>query len=166
MFQGFDAQILASSWQVWLQFCQDDSHGILICSLASGHFTLQWILTPNGEIWDNHGTKWADFPWWNYWRVHFFLLSCRHAGWFCWSGRRIRMSTLKKENHNIDVIDYHIIYIYYIYTYFTSSQFFQLSKHRMLWTTKSFRRHFWGSVLWLLQVANTGGLVWGVVIKC
>ena len=55
------------------------------------------------------------------------------------------MSTLKKENHIIDVIDYHIIYyIYYIYTYFTSSQFFQLSKHPMLWTTKSFRRHFWG----------------------
>ena len=65
---------------------------------------------------------------------------------FCWSGRRIRMSTLKKENHIIDVIDYHIIYIYIyiIYTYFTSSQFFQLSKHPMLWTTKSFRRHFWG----------------------
>lgn len=87
------------------------------------------------NIFDNHGTKWGDFPWWNYWRI---ILLIREAH------QNIRMSTLKRENHIIDVIDYHIIYIYYIYTYFTSSQFFQVSKHPMLWTTKSFRRHFWG----------------------
>lgn len=134
MFQGFDAQILASSWQVWLQFCQDDSHGILICSLASGHFTLQWILTPSGEIWDNHGTTWADFPWWNYWRI---ILLIREA-------HQNVNSKEGKPHHRCHWLSCYILYIYYIYTYFTSSQFFQLSKHPMLWTTKSFRRHFWG----------------------
>ena len=48
-----------------------------------------------------------------------------------------------KQHHRCHWLSYYI-YMYIIYTYFTSSQFFQLSKHPMLWTTKSFRRHFWG----------------------
>ena len=67
------------------------------------------------------------------------------------------MSTLKKENHIIDVIDYHVIY--YIYIIFIHTLHLPNSFNFLNIPCSGPRRvsedTSGGSVLWLLQVANT-----------